>query len=146
MPRKTTTARRAPTKRQTTVHLDPASLTQLEQRGARSDRGGGNHATSAVLRRRLAILESVIIHCDPRFTRGFPERYFDFVVSQLTAPETIPPDRIAALEGHLSHQPGFDDAAQAAGIDPAALREALRELTFAEKLALVDAAEVEQAR
>ena len=133
-------------KSQRTVHLDDASLAQLEARGARSERGGGERGTSAILRRRLAILESVIINCDPRFTQKFPEAYYDFVVSRITSPWSIPPDRIARLEAHLSHDADFDEAAEAAGIDPAELREALSKLSFPEKLTLVDAAELRQTR
>jgi hypothetical protein len=127
-------------KRQLTVHLEPDTVDQLQERGA-----AGAHGPGYVLRRRLSILESVIIHCDPRITRGFPDTYFDFVVSYLADPCSIPPDRIAALEAHIAQRLGFQQAARRAGIDPAKLRAAIGELTFAEKLALVDAAEVHQA-
>ena len=128
-------------KKQLTIHLEPATLAQLQERGAAGDRG-----PSEVVRRRLEILDSLVVHCDPRFTRGFPDRFFDFVVSFLTAPWTIPADRILGLESYLAQKPGFAEAARAAGIDPAELRLAIKDLSFAERLALLDAAEVHHAQ
>jgi len=128
-------------KKQLTIHLEPATYGQLQERGAAGDRG-----PSEVVRRRLEILDSLIVHCDPRFTRVFPDAYFDFLVSFLTAPWTIPADRIIALESYLAQKPGFAEGARAAGIDPAELRNAVKDLTFAERLALLDAAEVHHAQ
>jgi len=124
-------------KKQLTVHLEPDTYVEIQERGAGGDRG-----PSEVVRRRLEMLDSLVIHCDPRSTRGFPDPFFDFLVSFLKAPWNIPPDRIVGLEVYLAQRPGFDAAARRAGIDPAALRRAVRELSFAEKLALIDAAEV----
>jgi len=98
-----------------------------------------------VLRRRLDILDSPIIHCALRVTRQFPEAFYDFVVSHLDLPEPPAPDTVAHLAAHLAAQPGYDDDARRAGIDSAALFAALEPLTFAEALALVDAAEVRRA-
>lgn len=123
-------------KKQLTVHLEPDTVVQLQERGAAGDRG-----PSEVLRRRLEMLDSLIIHCDPRITRGFPDAYFDFLVSYLTAPWSLPADRIMGLEAYIAQKPGFQQAAERAGIDPAELRAAIRGLSFAEKLALIDAAE-----
>jgi hypothetical protein len=124
-------------KKQLTVHLEPATFALLQERGAAGERG-----PSEVVRRRLEILDSLIVHCDPRFTRGFPDQLFDFVVSYLEAPWAIPPDRILGLESYMAQKPGFNEAARAAGVDPAEVRRAIQELTFAERLALLDAAEV----
>jgi hypothetical protein len=124
-------------KKQLTIHIEPATFAHLQERGAAGERG-----PSEVVRRRLEILDSMIVHCDPRFTRGFPDQFFDFVVSYLKEPWAIPPDRIVGLESYLTQKPGFTEAARAAGIDPAALRQCIQELSFAERLALLDAAEV----
>jgi len=123
-------------KTQLTVHLEPHSVVQLHERGSGSDRG-----PSEVLRRKLEILDSLVVHCDPRVTRGFPDDFYDFLVSFLTAPWSIPPDRILSLEAYVAQKPGFLAAAETAGIDPAELRAAIRGLTFAERLVLLDAAE-----
>ena len=126
-------------KKQLTVHLEPDTFVEIQERGAGGDRG-----PSEVVRRRLEMLDSLIVHCDPRSTRGFPDAFYDFLLSYLKAPWNIPPDRIVGLEGYLAQRPGFNEATRRAGIDHVELRRAVRELTFAEKLALIDAAEVYQ--
>jgi len=123
-----------------TVHLEPRTVAQIRERGA-SERGAGE-----VLRRRLEILDSVIVHCDPRATRGFPEAFFDFLVSFLTEPWTISADRILRLDAYVAQRPGFGEAVAEAGIDPAELRAAIHGLTFAERLVILDAAEVRHAQ
>jgi hypothetical protein len=126
-------------KKQLTVHLEADTFVQIQERSAAGGRG-----PSEVLRRRLEMLDSLIVQCDPRVTRGFPDAFHAFLVSYLTAPWAIPADRIVGLEAYIAQKPGFAEACGRAGIDPAELRQAVRGLSFAEKLALIDAAEAHQ--
>jgi len=90
---------------------------------------------------RLDILNGPIINCDPRITRGFPEAFYQFVVSRLELPKRVLTADLLDLSNYLAGQAGFGEAALQAGIDTAALLEAIEALPFTERLMLLDAAE-----
>ena len=90
---------------------------------------------------RLDILNGPIINCDPRVTRGFPEAFYQFVVSRLEQAGKVSGTDLLDLRNYLAGQAGFDEAARQAGIDPAALLKAVEALRIVERLVLLDAAE-----
>jgi hypothetical protein len=124
----------------TTVQISPATITLITRRGARSSRGGGDFARSAVLNRSVAMLQSILEQSDPRRTRRLPEPLHALAVELLAEPWALTPFEIERLPTFLEHTHAFTAGLAAHHLDRQAFLEALAALTFAEKAALVDAA------
>jgi hypothetical protein len=124
----------------TTVQISPATVILITRRGARSSRGGGDFALSAVLNRAVAMLQSILEQSDPRRTRRLPEAFHALAVQLLVEPWALTPFEIERLPTFLEHTAAFTASLAAHDLDRQAFLEALAALTFAEKAALVDAA------
>jgi hypothetical protein len=124
----------------TTVQISPATITLITRRGARSSRGGGDFARSAVLNRTVAMLQTILEQSDPRRTRRLPDPVHALAVELLAEPWALTPFEIERLPTLLEHTAGFIAGLAAHDLDRQVFLEALSALTFAEKAALVDAA------
>jgi hypothetical protein len=128
----------------TNLQISPVDVVYLERRGARSHRGGGPFSRSVVLHRTLERLRDCLEHSDPRKTRGMSEKMHQLVVRLLPKPWELKSFEVEHLALILERAPGFAAAAAAARLDPAALLALIAEMSYAEKLALVDHALQEQ--
>src|SRR6185436_1578960 len=86
-----------------------------------------------------------LVESDPRVTQGFSEEHFELAVALLEDPWSLGADLIKLLPGYLETRPGFRAAAKEAGVDPKEFLAALRKLSFAELLFLVDQSELRRA-
>jgi len=129
----------------TSIILKPEDLDRLHQRGARPDRGRGPQGHSARLRRALSLFDAVLVESDPRLTQSFREEFFELVLRLLDDPWSLSAELIKLLPAYLENRPGFRMAAKEAKVDPKEFLAALRKLTFAELLFLVDQAELRHA-
>ena len=129
----------------TSVNLKAEDIERLHQRGARPDRGRGPQSHSARLRRALSLFDAVLVQSDPRLTQDFPEEFFELVIRLLEDPWSLSADLIKLLPAYLEGRPGLRMAAKEAKVDPKEFLSALRKLTFAELLFLVDQAELRHA-
>jgi hypothetical protein len=87
----------------------------------------------------------VLEECDPRVTQGFPQTYYDLCVELLNQPWSLNADTLRLLDRHLARQPRFAAALQDAGVQREAFLTAVSELGFAERLHLLEAAQVRHA-
>jgi hypothetical protein len=117
----------------------------LRKRGARPDRAGGPQSQSSRLRKTLDLLEAVLQECDPRKTRSFPDAYHQVILELLADPWSLDAYRIQTLPAFLQTLPNFSAVMASASVDPAKLLAAVEELTFPERLALIDHAELHHA-
>jgi hypothetical protein len=129
----------------TTVQIAAADMVFLSRRGARSHRGGGTFSRSVVLHRSLQALRDILDRSDPRQTRGMPEAMHRLVVRLLPEPWALKVFEVEQMSTLLARTPGFEAAAAAAEVDPAELLTLISELSFGEKMCLVDGALQEQA-
>ncbi len=127
------------------VSLSPSVLTRLRSRGAHSDRARGPLNYTRQLTRTLNLYESAILRSDPRETQDLPEAHYDLVLDLLDEPEALTADAIQGLGGHLLNLSTFPARARALGADPQRLAQTINALTYAEKLHLVNAAQVHHA-
>jgi len=124
------------------ITLPPDVLDRLRTRGARSDKTHGPYNYTQQLTRTLELYESVVVKSDPRDTRDLPEKHYDLVLDLLRDPQRLESFHIHHLGDYLSELPHFAERARAIGLDPGPFAKALNAYTFAEKLHLVDAAQV----
>jgi hypothetical protein len=127
------------------ITIPPAVLDSLESRGARSDKTHGPFNYTQQLRRTLELYESVVVKSDPRETRALPEEQHDLIVELLEDPQRLEAFHIHRLGDYLSELPAFAERTRALGLDPEALAKTVDGFTFAEKLHLVDAAQIRHA-
>ncbi|HEY6320807.1 MAG TPA: hypothetical protein VJA16_04540 [Thermoanaerobaculia bacterium] len=102
------------------VTLPPDILDRLRVRGAHPDRTHGPYNYTTQLTRTLGLHESLLVRSDPRETQEMPGDY-------------------------LLELPDCARRARALGLEPADFARAVNALTFAEKLHLVDSAQIRHA-
>jgi hypothetical protein len=125
-----------------TLSLSPELRDQLEARGARSDKGHGPLNYSRQLARTLAFYDSVLISSDPRRSRHLSPDDYEMVVEALTDPLALESFHISRLGDFLLELPAFRATVRARKLNPEKLRDTLNALPYAEKLHLVDAAQI----
>jgi hypothetical protein len=128
-----------------TISLPAERRAALEARGARSDKSHGPHNYTRQLARTLELYGSVLEKSDPRQTRGMPADQYELVVEVLTDPLDLRSFHILHLGDYLFDLPGFRARLRDLELDPEQLRDLLNRYPFAEKLHLVDAAQVRHA-
>ena len=137
------------TKRQSSdnliITLPQEVVARLRSRGARADRYHGPYNLTQQLSRTLGLYESVVIRSDPRATRGLPEDRYDLILDLLRDSHELETFRIHHLGQYLFETPDFAARAREIGADPAALAAEITAYSFAEKLHLVDAAQIRNA-
>lgn len=127
------------------ITLPPEVLDRLRHRGARSDKTHGPYNYTQQLTRTLELYESVVIKSDPRETRDLPQAHYELVLDLLHDPQRLEAFHIHRLGDYLSDDPQFAARARAVGLDPAELARTINAYTFAEKLHLVDSAQIRNA-
>ncbi len=127
------------------ITLPPDVIDRLKARGARSDKTHGPYNYTQQLTRTLELYESVVVKSDPRETRSLPEDQYDLVLDVLRDPQRLEAFHIHRLGDYLLELPLFAARARALGLDPEQLGKALNAYTYAEKLHLVDAAQIRNA-
>jgi hypothetical protein len=129
-----------------TISLPPKLRSQLEARGARSDKSHGPYNYTRQLARTLALFDDVLSKSDPRNTSGLPQDRYDLILEVLTDPLSLESFHITRLGDYLLDLPLFRARAQDLALDGAEFRQAINDLPFAEKLHLALAAQVRHAR
>jgi hypothetical protein len=127
------------------ITLPPDVLDRLRTRGARSDKTHGPYNYTQQLTRTLELYESVVVKSDPRETRDLPEKHYGLVLDLIRDPQKLETFHIHHLGDFLSELPGYAERARALGLDPDQFARDLNAYTFAEKLHLVDAAQIRNA-
>ena len=128
-----------------TISLPAKLRTALEKRGARSDKSHGPYNYTRQLTRTLELYGAVIEKSDPRQTRTLPEEHYELVVAVLTDPLDLETFHIHRLGDYLCELPAFLARTRDLELDAHQLRDLLNAYTFAEKLHLVEAAQVRHA-
>ncbi|HVT60485.1 MAG TPA: hypothetical protein VHR45_19080 [Thermoanaerobaculia bacterium] len=129
----------------TTLALGPVAVAVIERRGGRSNRGGGDFSRSGVLQRTLQAYGAIVERCDPRKTAGLSEAMYRLAVGLLEAPWSLRPLEVDHMGELLDESAGLEAAARGAKIDRKEFVKKISALTFAEKMAIVDASTVEHA-
>jgi hypothetical protein len=127
------------------ITLPPAVIDRLHSRGARSDRTHGPFNYTQQVSRTLELYESVVIRSDPRVTRGLAEELYDLILELLLDPQELETFHIHRLGDYLSDLPDFAARARKLGAKPEQLAKTINAYAFAEKLHLVDAAQIRNA-
>ena len=112
--------------------------------GARADRGGSRWNRSAVIRRQFELYMAALDESDPR-KRGFPADFYVALVELLTEPWSLNASLIRILDRYVEGLTYLNDHLKEAGIDREAFLTAIAQLTFAERLSIVEAAEAHHA-
>ncbi len=128
-----------------TISLPPKLRGRLEARGARSDKSHGPYNYTRQLARTLELYDSVLVKSDPRQTREMAEDDYEMVVALITDPLALESFHIMRLGDFLFDLPDFRARTRERGIDPQRFRDQLNAFAYAEKLHLVDAAQVRNA-
>jgi hypothetical protein len=128
-----------------TIALPPNVRQQLEERGARSDKARGPHNFTSQVDRTLALYDSLLLKSDPRQTQSMPRDVYELVLDQLTDPLALETFHIAHLGDYLAELPALRVQARELRLDLQQLRDTLNAYPYAEKLHLVDAAQVRHA-
>jgi hypothetical protein len=144
MPRRSVKSPAAPRRRppRSTLALPARSRDHLEARGARSDKSHGPFNYSRQLARTLELYDSVLVKSDPRKTCNLSQDHYELIVAALTDPLALESFHIARLGDYLLELPAFRARARERQLDPEKLRDTLNALPYAEKLHLVDAAQI----
>jgi hypothetical protein len=127
------------------ITLPPDVVDRLKHGGARSDKTHGPYNYTRQLRRTLGLYEAVVLKSDPRETKGMPEEQYELVISLLRDPHRLETFHIHRLGDYLLEVPECAPRAREIGLDPADLAATADGLSFAEKLHLVDAAQIRHA-
>jgi hypothetical protein len=127
------------------ITIPPDVIDRLKTRGARSDKTHGPYNYTQQLTRTLELYESVVVKSDPRETRDLPEEHYDLVLDLLHDPQRLESFHIHHLGDYVSEVPHFAERARTIGLDPDQFAKAINAYTFAEKLHLVDAAQIRNA-
>jgi len=128
-----------------TISLPAELRAVLEKRGARSDKSHGPYNYTRQLARTLELYGAVIDKSDPRQTRALPEEHYELVVEVLSDPLQLETFHILHLGDYLCELPAFLARIRELGLDAQDLRDVFNACTFAEKLHLVDVAQVRHA-
>ncbi len=138
-----------PTPRQrsgrSTISLPPVLRKSLEERGARGDKSHGPFNYTSQLSRTLARYDTVLARSDPRATAAMPPAHYELVLDSLTDPLELADFHISRLGEYLFELRAFQALARERQLDPRQVCDALNGYPFAEKLHLVDAAQVRHA-
>jgi hypothetical protein len=134
-----------PRPHRSTISLPTEIRLRLEARGARSDRQRGPFNYTRQLARTLELYDAVLVKSDPRQTLAMPKHGYELVLEVLTDPLALESFHITRLGDYLLDLPAFQAQARARKIDPQKFRDLLNGYPFAEKLHLVDAAQVRHA-
>jgi hypothetical protein len=125
------------------ITLPVAVLDRLKSRGARSDRYHGPLGYTRQLNRTLDLYESVLVKSDPRVTRDLPQEHYDLILDLLDDPQKLESFHVQRLGQYLAELPTFAGRARAQGIkNPAHFSATIDAYSFAEKLHLLDAAQL----
>jgi hypothetical protein len=127
--------------------LPPEVIVRLRRRGAASRKGRqpSDHGTQSYtlsLQRSLGQFDSIAVHSDPRETRGLAPAVYELIVTVLTSPRTLDLGHIRRLGSYLTDSPLFHERARALGLSPTVLADEINAYSFAEKVHLIDAAEL----
>jgi hypothetical protein len=127
--------------------LPPEVLAYLRRRGATSRKGRqphdqGPHSYTLSLQRNLGQFNSLVHHSDPRITRGLSPNVYDLIVALIIAPRTLDLAEIKSLGDYLAGVEGFAERMRSLGLSADSLAAAVNAYTFAEKVHLIDAAEL----
>jgi hypothetical protein len=125
-----------------TISLPPRLRQRLEARGARSDKSHGPFNYTGQLARTMELYDSVLGRSDPRQTAAMPHDHYELVLDILTDPLELEEFHILRLADYLFELPAFQALARERQIDPRQLCDTVNSYSFAEKLHLVDAAQV----
>jgi hypothetical protein len=87
----------------------------------------------------------VVVRSDPRVTRGLAGEPYDLILDLLRDPQELEAFHIHRLGDYLSDIPEFAARAATIGADPEQLAKTVNAYAFAEKLHLVDAAQIRNA-
>lgn len=128
-----------------TVSLPPKLRHRLEARGARSDKSHGPFNYTSQLARTLELYDSVLVKSDPRQTANMAEPDYQLILELLTDPLALETFHIARLGDFLFELPAFHTRARERQLDPQRFRDTINGYPFAEKLHLVDAAQIRNA-
>ncbi|HEV3459839.1 MAG TPA: hypothetical protein VHG32_25110 [Thermoanaerobaculia bacterium] len=128
-----------------TISLAPRLRAQLAARGARTDKGGGPYSFTSQLARAVELFDSLLAKSDPRQTRDMPQGDYDLAIEALTDPLELGEFHIARLGDYLWERRAFRARAAELAIDPQEFRDRINAYPFAEKLHLVQAAQVRHA-
>jgi len=126
------------------ITLPPEVLLRLRNRGARSDKNHGPFNYTRQLTRALWLYDSVVLRSDPRERGALGKQHYELVVDLLRDPHRLEAFHIHCLGEYLLEIPDFARRAREIGLEPEALAKAVGGLTFAEKLHLVDSAQLRQ--
>jgi len=124
------------------ITLPPEVIDRLRSRGAHSDRHHGPFNYTRQLARALEFFDSVVSRSDPRETQGLDERAYELVVDLLRDPYRLDTFHILCLGEYLLELPDFAQRARDVGLEPGELARSIGRLSFAEKLHLVDTAQL----
>jgi hypothetical protein len=128
-----------------TITIPRAVIDRLRARGARSDRSRGPLNYTRQLARALELFDAIIARSDPRATRGLPEEQYELILNVLAAPQELDPFHIHLLGDYLLDLPDFVARARQLAVDPTHLAATITAYPFAEKLHLVDTAQIRNA-
>jgi hypothetical protein len=124
------------------ITLPPEVVHRLTNRGARSDKHHGPYNFTRQLTRTLCFFESVVLRSDPTTTGALSAPAYDLVVDSLREPHRLGTFHIHCLGEYLLQLPDFAERVRGIGLEPDELAKTVGRLTFAEKLHLVDAAQL----
>ena len=124
------------------ITLPPEVMHRLRDRGARSDKNHGPYNLTRQLTRALGLFESVVLKSDPTETGALSERAYHLVVDVLRDAHRLEPFHIHCLGEYLLELPDFARRVRCIDLEPEELAKTVGRLTFAEKLHLVDAAQL----
>ena len=127
------------------VPVNDRMLDFLTRLGARSDKGGSRWSRANVVREQFDLFLMSLDESDPRNTRDFPQHYYDLAVALLTEPWTINGTTIKILDAYLPTLPHFKTLLAETHVQREAFLAAIAELSFSERLHLVEAAHVRYA-
>jgi hypothetical protein len=127
------------------IQATPEMVDFLNRRGARPDRGRSPFSLTNVMRQQFEFFMASIDESDPRVARDFPQEYYDLTVEAIAQPWTLNADTIRLLDGYLGRQAHLNYLLEQAGLDRKAYLAAIAELTFSERLHLVEQAHVRHA-
>jgi hypothetical protein len=117
----------------------------LNRRGARPDRGRSTFSLTNVMRHQFELFMASIDESDPRLSRDFPQEYYDLTIELLARPWTLNADIIRLLDGYIARQAHLPHLLEQAGVERSAYLKAIAELSFSERLHLVEQAHVRHA-
>lgn len=124
------------------ITLPPEVIDRLRSRGARSDKNHGPYNLTRQLTRALGLFDAVVLKSDPRETGDLGASAYDLIVDLLRDPHRLETFHVHCLGEYLLELPDFASRARGSGLEPEEFAKTVGRLTFAEKLHLVDAAQL----